>query len=117
VRAGCRRSCTRVGSADSPTLTLDDVIETLSTLRDLPELLGAIEQADRPALYQALGHRVTYRRVGSVEQVHLRTSLRAVDLERIGEREPEGNSLFPALRSVDLERVEGGFEPPRPCGH
>ena len=36
-------------------LTLDEVIETLSALRDLPELLGAIEQADRAALYQALG--------------------------------------------------------------
>ena len=89
-------------------LTLDEVIETLSMLRDLPELLGAIEQADRAALYQALGLRVTYRRVGAVEQVRLRTSLRAVDLERVGVRGPEENSLVPALRSVDLERVGGG---------
>ena len=65
-------------------LTLDEVIETLSMLRTLPELLGAIEQADRAALYQALGLHVTYRRVGAVEQVRLRTSLRAVDLERVG---------------------------------
>ena len=89
-------------------LTLDEVIETLSMLRDLPELLGAIEQADRAALYQALGLHVTYRRVGAVEQVRLRTSLRAVDLERVGVRGPEENSLVPALRSVDLERVGGG---------
>ena len=89
-------------------LTLDEVIETLSMLRDLPELLGAIEQADRAALYQALGLHVTYRRVGAVEQVRLRTSLRAVDLERVGVRGPEKNSLVPALRSVDLERVGGG---------
>ena len=89
-------------------LTLDEVIETLSILRDLPELLGAIEQADRAALYQALGLHVTYRRVGAVEQVRLRTSLRAVDLERVGVRGPEDNSLVPALRSVDLERVGGG---------
>ena len=89
-------------------LTLDEVIETLSMLRDLPELLGAIEQADRAALYQALGLRITYRRVGAVEQVRLRTSLRAVDLERVGVRGPEENSLVPALRSVDLERVGGG---------
>jgi len=89
-------------------LTLDEVIETLSMLRDLPELLGAVEQADRAALYQALGLRVTYRRVGAVEQVRLRTSLRAVDLERVGVRGPEENSLVPALRSVDLERVGGG---------
>ena len=89
-------------------LTLDEVIETLSMLRDLPELLGAIEQADRATLYQALGLHVTYRRVGAVEQVRLRTSLRAVDLERVGVRGPEENSLVPALRSVDLERVGGG---------
>ena len=89
-------------------LTLGEVIETLSMLRDLPELLGAIEQADRAALYQALGLHVTYRRVGAVEQVRLRTSLRAVDLERVGVRGPEDNSLVPALRSVDLERVGGG---------
>ena len=89
-------------------LMRDEVIETLSMLRDLPELLGAVEQADRAALYQALGLRVTYRRVGAVEQVRLRTSLRAVDLERVGVRGPEENSLVPALRSVDLERVGGG---------
>ena len=89
-------------------LTLDEVIETLSMLRDLPELLGAIEQADRAALYQALGLHVTYRRVGAVEHVRLRTSLRAVDLERVGVRGPKENSLVPALRSVDLERVGGG---------
>jgi len=80
-------------------------------LRDLPELLGAVEQADRAALYQALGLRVTYRRVGAVEQVRLRTSLLAVDLERVGVRGPEENSLVPALRSVDLERVGGGTIP------
>ena len=92
-------------------LTLDEVIETLSMLRDLPQLLGAIEQADRGALYQALGLHVTYRRVGAVEHVRLRTSLRAVDLERVGVRGPEENSLVPALRSVDLERVGGGTFP------
>jgi hypothetical protein len=47
-------------------------------LRDLPELLGTIEQADRAALYQALALQVTYRRVGTAEQVRLRTSLSAV---------------------------------------
>ena len=81
-------------------------------LRDLPELL---EQADRAALYQALGLHVTYRRVGAVEQVRLRTSLRAVDLERVGVRGPEEDSLVPPLRSVDLERVGGGtrYKTPR----
>jgi hypothetical protein len=90
-------------------LTLDEVIETLSALHDLPELLGAIEQADRGALYQALGLHVTYRRVGTVEQVRLRTSLRDVDLERVGVRGPDTNSLVPALRGVELERVGGGI--------
>jgi hypothetical protein len=88
-------------------LTFDEVIETLSMLRDLPELLGAIEQADRAALYQALGLRITYRRVGTVEQVRLRTSLHAVELERVDVRGPEENSLVPALRSMELERVGG----------
>jgi hypothetical protein len=37
-------------------------------------------------MYQALGLHVTYRRVGTVEQVRLRTSLRAVELERVGGR-------------------------------
>jgi hypothetical protein len=41
--------------------------------------------------------------------VRLRTSLRAVDLERVGVRRSEGNSLVSALRSVDLERVGGDF--------
>ena len=53
-------------------LTLDEVVETLSTLRNLPELLEVIEQADRAALYQALGLTVFYRRVGTCEQVKLR---------------------------------------------
>jgi DNA invertase Pin-like site-specific DNA recombinase len=93
-------------------LALDEVIETLSMLRDLPELLGAIEQADRAALYQALGLHVTYRRVGAVERVRLRTSLRAVELERVGVGGTNTNSLVPALRSVELERVGGGTFPP-----
>ncbi len=92
-------------------LALDEVIETLSMLRDLPELLGAIEQTDRAALYQALGLHVTYRRVGAVEQVRLRTSLRAVELERGGVRGPKAKSLVPALRSVELERVGGRIFP------
>jgi hypothetical protein len=31
------------------------VVETLTALRDLPELLERIEQADRAELFQALG--------------------------------------------------------------
>jgi hypothetical protein len=35
--------------------TLDDVVETLIALRDLPELLSTVDQADRAVLDQALG--------------------------------------------------------------
>ncbi len=80
-------------------------------LRDLPELLGAIEQTDRAARHQALGLHVTYRRVGAVEQVRLRTSLRAVEPQRVGVRGTDSNSLIPALRTLELERVEGGTFP------
>jgi hypothetical protein len=81
----------------------------------LPELLGASEQAVRAALHQALDLHVTYRRVGTVEQMQLRTSPRAVELERVGVRGTEANSLEPALRSVEPERVGGGtrYKTPR----
>jgi hypothetical protein len=45
------------------------VLETLTALRVLPELLGRIEQADRAALCQVLGLIVTYRRIGTTEEV------------------------------------------------
>ncbi len=59
---------------------------------------------------RVLGLHVTYR-VGAVEQVRLRTSLRAVELERVGVRGTDTNSLVPALRSVAPERVGGGTFP------
>jgi hypothetical protein len=65
-------------------LTFAQVVQTLSALHKLPELLETIEQADRAALYQALGLTVRYRRVGSSEQVKLTSTLRSVDLERVG---------------------------------
>ena len=65
-------------------LTLDEVLETLSAVRDLPELLDKIEQADRAALYNAVGLAITYRRVGDREEVKLRASFPGVDLERVG---------------------------------
>jgi hypothetical protein len=45
------------------------VTETLTALRDLPELLERVDQADRAALYQALGLTVRYRRTDSAEEV------------------------------------------------
>jgi len=60
-------------------LGLEQVIETLTALRDLPELLGRIEQADRAALYQALELTVRYRRIGSTEEVKLTSTLRSVE--------------------------------------
>ena len=89
-------------------LSLDQVVETLTALRDLPELLDRIEQTDRAALYQSLGLTVRYRRIGSVEEVKLTSTLRGVDLERVGGNHDCGNSQVTGLRGVDLERVGGG---------
>jgi site-specific DNA recombinase len=65
-------------------LTFVQVVQTLSALHNLPEVLETIEQADRAALYQALGLTVTYRCIGTTEQVKLTSTLRSVDLERVG---------------------------------
>ena len=94
--------------------TLDEVVETLSTLRNLPELPEAIEQADRAALYQALGLTVRYRRIGISEQVKLTSTLKGVELERVGE--PTCNfGPTPGHRGgVELERVGGGIGTRRP---
>ena len=84
------------------------MIETLTALHDLPELLERIEQADRAALYQALGLTVRYRRVGSTEEVKLTSTLRSVDLEQVGRSDNSKYSQVPGLQGVDLERVGGG---------
>ncbi|HEY6429168.1 MAG TPA: zinc ribbon domain-containing protein, partial [Acidimicrobiales bacterium] len=89
-------------------LRLDQVLQTLSALRSMPELLGAIEQADRAALYQALRLTVRYRRVGSTEEVKLSSTLRCVDLEQVGGEKGSAEFQVPGLRGVDLERVGGG---------
>jgi DNA invertase Pin-like site-specific DNA recombinase len=88
-------------------LTLEEVMGTLAELRDLPEILERIEQADRAALYQALGLNVRYRRIGSAEEVKLTSTLRSVDLERVGVNEGSKNSQVNGLQGVDLERVGG----------
>jgi hypothetical protein len=44
-------------------LTFEEVVDTLETLRSLPELLKKIDQIQRAALYQSLGLTVRYRRV------------------------------------------------------
>jgi hypothetical protein len=49
-----------------------------------PDRAPAVRRADGAALYLALALQVTYRQVGTAEQVRLRTSLRAVGLERVG---------------------------------
>jgi hypothetical protein len=89
-------------------LTLAQVVQTLSALRNLPELLERIEQADRAALYQALGLTVRYRRIGTTEQVKLTSTLPSVDLERVGEKTSSEDSQVSGLRGVDLARVGGG---------
>jgi site-specific DNA recombinase len=89
-------------------LTFGEVIETLSALHGLPELLDRIEQADRAALYQALGLTVRYRRVGSSEEVKLTSTLQTVDLERVGKSATSQKAQVPGLPAVDLKRVGGG---------
>jgi len=83
-------------------------------LRTLPELLGAIEQADRAALYQAWVSTSPTDVWEPLSKCDCGPRSGAVDLERVGVRGPEDNSLVPALRSVDLERVGGGLETPTP---
>ena len=81
-------------------LTFDEVLETLTALRDLPHLLETIDQADRAALYQALGLTLRYRRDNGIEQVKLTMTFSSLDLARIG--------LEPCVEGVDLKRVGGG---------
>jgi hypothetical protein len=97
-------------------LSLDKVLETLTALRDLPELLGRIEQADRAALYKALGLTVRYRRIGATEEVKLTSTLRSVDLEQVAGNGDSQDSQVTDQRGVDLERVGGptGNRSPRP---
>lgn len=95
-------------SPTPPPLTVDEVIETLLALRDLPELLETIDQADRALLYRSLGLLISYRRVGDVEQVRLRTAVKSVDLERVGEQGAASNALLRSVQGVELKRVGGG---------
>jgi hypothetical protein len=68
----------------SAELSLGEVVETLTALRDLHELLERVEQSDRAALYQALGLTVRYRCTDSTEEVKLTSTLRSADLEQVG---------------------------------
>jgi len=66
-------------------LRVEEVIETLSSLRSVLVLLAGVDPANRAALYRAFGLTVTYRRVGNSEQVTIMTSLQSVELEHVGE--------------------------------
>ena len=78
------------------------MVETLTALRDPPELLGRIEQADRAELYQALGLTVRYRRIGTTEEVKLTSTLQSVDLKRAG-----GGTRNNALRPFEASPAWG----------
>jgi hypothetical protein len=65
-------------------LALEEVVETLNALRDLPELLATVDQPDRAALYQALGLTIICHRRGKAEEVKLQATILAVDLRRVG---------------------------------
>jgi hypothetical protein len=97
-------------------LSVDEVVETLTALRDLPELLGRVEQADRADLYKALRLTVRNRRIGSTEEVKLTSTLRSMDLEQVAGNGDSKHSQVTGPRGVDLERVGGGIELTRhPC--
>jgi hypothetical protein len=70
------------------------VIEVLTAFGDLRELLERIEQADRAALYQALGLTVRCRRVDSIEKVTLTSRPRSVDLEQVDKSDNSKMSSF-----------------------
>ena len=61
----------------------EEVIDTLTALHNVPDLLASTQSADRAALYQALGVCLFYRRSGPVEEVKALVSL-GVDLKRVG---------------------------------
>ena len=85
-----KAACEAVLATAPPTpqpLSIDAVLETLAGLRDLPDLLGCIEQADRATLYKRLGLTVVYRRREGREEVKL---------------------LAAPMGGVELVRVEGG---------
>ena len=58
-------------------------------------------------LCQALGLTVRYRRIGTTEEVKLTSTLRGVDLARVGGNHGCGTSQVTSPRGVDLERVGG----------
>jgi hypothetical protein len=63
---------------------MDEVVEALTMLRTVPELLDKIDQAERATLYQSLGLSVRCRRVEGREEVRLTSTLGGVQLERVG---------------------------------
>lgn len=64
-------------------LTIEEVIEVLEQLRDVPALLEQADQELRAELYQSLGLRLGYRRDSGDEIVRVQANL-GVDLERVG---------------------------------
>jgi hypothetical protein len=81
-------------------------LDTLTATPDLERLL-CIGQAERAALYRALALTVRYRRIGATDEVTLTSTLRSVDLERVGAKEGSKNSLVNGVQGVDLKRVGG----------
>ena len=49
-----------------------------------------------------------YRRIGTTEEVKLTSTLRSVDLERVGGNNTSRKSQVAGPGGVDLERVGGG---------
>jgi hypothetical protein len=82
-----------------PSLTVEEIMETLSSLRDVPSVLAVADPEDRAELYRALGVSLAYRRTEGIEEVKLQVKL-GVDLERVGGGNP--TITPPALWEIEV---------------
>ncbi|MGQ0615763.1 MAG: zinc ribbon domain-containing protein [Acidimicrobiia bacterium] len=65
-------------------LTLDEIVDTLQALHNVPRLLQAADPTTRAELYRALGITLTYRRDADGEFIQVNAQLGSVDLNRVG---------------------------------
>lgn len=65
-------------------LTVEEVLETLEAVRELPELLDDADTALRGQVYGSLGVTLAYRRDNDAKYVKVHASIESVDLERVG---------------------------------
>lgn len=73
---------------DPMPLTLDEIVDTLQALHNVPRLLQAADATTRAELYRALGITLSYRRDADGEFVQVHAQLESVDLNRVGGPSP-----------------------------